>query len=167
MSLSFFLSFDSFAASLALGLLLMSPWRSTRTCLLFGLCDAVATLAGLSLHSFHSPAQGAAYPWIIPTAMCAWIFFVGFLVRQIMVRKPTSALVVTLVPFILSLDNFCAARFYPEPFSQVNAAIVAAVMSTTFALIGFAVAGLFRDRVPKSLALGLGAILLCLAPLLF
>jgi putative Mn2+ efflux pump MntP len=167
MFLSLFLSFDSFAAALALGLLMIAPQRRSQTCLLFGLCDGVATLAGLHLQVGSALALRSNHPWIVPAGMCAWILFVALLIQRMVVRKPTNTLAISLVPLILSLDNFFAGRDLSEASSPVNSAIAAGVLSASFALGGFAIAAFVHNRMSKSVAIGLAGALLCLTPIVF
>jgi putative Mn2+ efflux pump MntP len=167
MFLSLFLAFDSFAAALALGLLTIAPERRSQICFLFGLCDGVATLVGLHLQLGSALALRSSHPWIVPAGMCAWILFVGFLIRRMVVRKPTNTLAISLVPLILGLDNFFAGRTFLEASSPVNTAIAAGLFSASLALGGFAIAALVQNRMSKSIAIGLAAALLCLTPILF
>jgi putative Mn2+ efflux pump MntP len=166
MFLSFFLSFDSFVASLALGLLVANP-RKFRMSLLFGVCDGLAMQAGLLLQHGSAVALRSNYFWIAPVGMCLWILFVAFLVRGIVVRKTASSVVISLLPLVLSLDNFYAGLVSSEGLLSANAAPAVAMLSASFALAGFAVAAIVQNHIPRSVAIRLGVIILFLSPILF
>ena len=168
MHLILFLSFDSFVVSLALGLLVPSSQRRYRTCLLFGLCDGLATLVGPHLVSGSAVMLHSVRPWMLSAGICAWILFVGFLAHQIALKKLTSIFVISLLPLVLAIDNLFAGPISSGAVLTTNMApVVAALLSTGFAVVGFAIGALLESHISRSVATGLAAILLCLTPILF
>jgi hypothetical protein len=167
MLLLVFLSFDGFVVSLALGLLGMPSQRRYQTCLLFGLCDGLATLVGLRLGYGGAHPFRFAQTWMITGGICVWILFVGFLAYQAALKRPTRIFALSL-PVVLASDNLFAGSIFSGAALTMNMApLVAAIFSTGFALVGFALSAPLGSRLSRSAAVGLAAILLCLTPILF
>jgi len=108
-----FLSFDSFLAAFGLGLV-MTPERRGQLCLLFGLCDGLATFAGSYFRSTSTLALRTDHPWILPAGICAWLVFVIFVIHRIVLLRPSSAVLVSLLPMLLSIDNLLAGSLSSE-----------------------------------------------------
>jgi putative Mn2+ efflux pump MntP len=167
MLLLLFLSFDSFVVSLGLGLLGMPPQRRYQTCLLFGLCDGLATLIGLRLGYGGAHPLRFAQTWMVSGGICVWILFVGFLAYQAALKRPIRIFVLSL-PVVLAIDNLFAGSVFSGAALTMNIApFVAAIFSTSFALVGFALSAPLGSRLTRSTAVGLAAILLWLTPILF
>jgi hypothetical protein len=104
---------------------------------------------------------------MLSSGICGWILFVGFLANQIAIKKPAGIFVLSL-PFVLAIDNLFAGSFSRGALlTPAMAPVAAALLSASFALLGFGVGALLENRLSRSTAIGLAAILLCLAPVLF
>ena len=91
----------------------------------------------------------------------------GFLAYQAALKRPTRIFVLSL-PVILALDNLFAGSIFSGAVLTTNIApFIAAIFSTSFALVGFALSAPLGSRLSRSAAVGLAAILLCLTPILF
>jgi hypothetical protein len=167
-SLVLFLSLDSLIASFALGLLGCPSQHKRRICLLFGLCDGLATLIGANLGFGSILTTGSNQPWIAPAVTCVWILVVASVMIGVLSRKPNSIFVISLVPFFLAIDNLLAGGVASgAPLSIGFAAIAATLLSTAFAVAGYAIAALLERRIWRSLAVGLSVSLLLVPPILF
>jgi putative Mn2+ efflux pump MntP len=161
------LSIDSFLISLAIGMLPLPSRRKYQACLLFGLCDGVATLVGLRLNYRVAPEILSASPWIEPLAMCVWILFVGFLTYRIAADKRVGAFGLSLLPVILAVDNLLGPPSLVGTLPTAIIPIAAAFVSAGFALVGLTIGATAAGRMPRPLSIGFGFILLCLTPILF
>jgi hypothetical protein len=168
MSLLLFLSLDSLVASFALGLLGSPSQYKRQICLLFGLCDGLATLIGTNLGFAPVLTTGSSHPWIVPAVTCIWILIVASVIVPLLGRKPNSIFVVSLVPFMLAIDNLLAGGI-PSGSSLplAMAPMAATLLSTAFAWAGYGMAALLERRIWRALAVGLGVSGLLLPPILF
>jgi putative Mn2+ efflux pump MntP len=166
MFLLLFLSMDSFIVSLGLGLLRLSPQRRYQTCFLFGVCDGFGTLVGL--HLKWGQAILSPRPWIAGVGISAWISFVAFLTYQIAIKRPASRYVIPLLAVVLATDNLLAGPISSVVWSfPANLMPIATTLfSAGLALAGLAIGGLVEEQISRPLAIGLGAVLLCLTPIL-
>lgn len=168
MSLLLFLSLDSLVASFALGLLGSPAHDKRQICLLFGLCDGLATLIGANLGFASALTTASNHPWIVPAVTCIWILIVTFVIVRVLGRKPNSIFVISLLPFMLAIDNLVAGGVASgSPLPTALAPVAATVLSTAFAWAGYAIAALLERRLWRALAVGLGVGGLLLSPILF
>ena len=168
MSLLLFLSLDSLIASFALGLLGSPSQHKRQMCLLFGLCDGLATLIGTNLGFASVLTTGSSHSWIVPVITCIWILIVACVIVRVLGRKPNSVFVLSLVPFVLAIDNLLAGGVASgSSLPTALAPVAAALLSTAFAWAGYATAALLEHRIWRALAVGLGVSGLLLPPILF
>jgi len=167
MDLMLYFSVDSFLAALALGMLVPSLPRVRILCILFGVCDSLATAAGAHVRTDAIFAQHSTVNWLIPALILAWVLFAALLSWSIARRGLALGSWHLWLPVILSLDNLFIGRAASSAhLSGVAAPILAGVMSTLLALAGVEIAKLSRRFVPKSVARLIGAALLALTPIL-
>lgn len=168
MLLPFFLSIDSFFISLGIGTLPLPSHGKYRTCVLFGLCDGVATLVGAHLKYGTALGTLSTKPWSTTAGICVWILLVGFLAYRIAVKKRAGVLVISLLPVVMAADNLLAGPICSTASLPANIMPIAATLfSTGFALAGITIGALVRNLTSRPLAISLGFVLLCLTPILF
>ena len=166
MLLPFFLALDSFLAAFAIGILPLPARRKYQTCLLFGLCDGVATWMNLRLNSGAAPGIVRANPWISPVAICVWLLFVGFLAYRIVANRRASALTLSLLPVILAFDNLLSPPSFGAHLPLWAAPFAAAFVSAGFGVLGVTIAALIEGRISRPFRIGIALVLLGLTPIL-
>lgn len=130
------LGLDSLRASVSIGLLETPPARKVQIAIAFGLCDAVAPLAGLIAGDGFLRAVG---PWagslgaLAMAAYGAYLLWTGTARRGGTTQGPGSWILFGL-PLALSLDNLVAgfglgAMRMPALFSAAVLGVVSGLMS--------------------------------------
>jgi putative Mn2+ efflux pump MntP len=161
-----FFSADSFLAMTALGTLGLNVSHSRALCLAFGLCDGLATFAGLPVRFGVAAAHGSE-PWFFAATMCLWVAVVALVAYRIQARGSVSLWQLTLLPVLLSLDNFFGGPMAPQIAAHaVTAPLFIGLLSGTLAFAGYQVGVQFSCRMHRRLAAGLGAAALLLLPIL-
>lgn len=149
------LGLDSLRASLPIGLMETSPARKARIALTFGLCDAVAPLAGLIAGDGFLRAIG---PWAGSLGALALAIYGAYLLWTGMARRggtpqgPGSWVLFGL-PLALSLDNFVAG--FGLGAMRAPVLVSAAVLGIVSGLMSLAGLGLGRLGIRLGLARGL------------
>jgi putative Mn2+ efflux pump MntP len=168
MLIPFFLSIDSFLIALGIGTLPLPSHRKYRTCVLFGLCDGVATLVGLHLQYGMALGMRSTKPWSTTAGIFVWILLVGFRAYRIAVKKRAGTLLISLLPVVMAIDNLLAGPLSSTASLPANIMPIAtALFSTGLALTGFTIGALVKNLTSQTLATSLGFVLLCLTPILF
>ena len=161
-----FFSADSFLAMAALGTLGLIVSRRRGLCLAFGLFDGLATFAGLHVRFGLAAAHGSE-PWFLASTMCLWVAVVALVAYRIQARGSVSLWQLTLLPVLLSVDNFFGGPMAP----QIAAHAVAAppfvgLLSGALAFAGYQAGAQLSCRMHPRLAAVLGAAALLLLPIL-
>lgn len=166
MLLPIFLAIDSFLAASAIGMLPFRACRKYQICLLFGLCDGLATLVSQRPNFGTALGIFRANPWLDPISICVWLLFVGFLAYRIMANRRLGDFTVSLLPLILSIDNLLSPPFSVAHLPTALVPIAAAFFSAGFGILGVTVGTVIEGRVCRPFSIAIGLVLLGLAPIL-
>jgi hypothetical protein len=166
MLLPFFLAIDSFLAAFAIGILPLPACRKYQICLLFGLCDGLATLVSQRLNYGATSGIFRANPWLDPISICVWLLFVGFLAYRIVANRRLGDLTLSLLPLILSIDNLLSPPFSVAHLPTALVPIAAALFSAGFGILGVTVGIVIEVRISRPFSIGIGIVLLALTPIL-
>jgi hypothetical protein len=162
-----FTSIDSFLGAAALAMLGLTSQRKRITCLMFGMCDAIATYIGQHINNSPIKITLSSNPSIASISIGAWVLTVALIALCVSRRKPTSMPAVSLIPILFSVDNLVAGGSSSQPFSFVPVEPVAVLLlSATLAAAGCAIASYTRNHLSEPMAICAGASLLCLTPIL-
>jgi hypothetical protein len=161
----FFLSVDSFLAASALGALGLNQARRRALVLAFALCDGTASFAGLHLHLASLTAR-ANQPLSLAIMASCWILFVAFLTYRMTAKGRVSVLELSLLPFILCLDNLFGTPLAPGIAAHtLEVPCLTGMISGVLAFAGYQAGSLFIRWAPSRLTVGLSSGLLLLLPL--
>jgi hypothetical protein len=166
MLLPSFLAIDSFLAAFAIGILPLPARRKYQTCLLFGLCDGLATLASLRLNYGTALGILPANSWLEPLSICVWLLFVGFLTYKIVANRRVGGLTLSLLPVILAIDNLLSSPSSGANIPVVLMPIAAGFFSTVFGILGLTTGAVVEGRISRPFSIGIGLVLLGLTPIL-
>jgi putative Mn2+ efflux pump MntP len=149
--LGFVLSLDSFRVSLGLGATRLRPARRAQVVIAFGLCDALAPLAG-ELIGQSIMAGGAEWlEYLGPLMLCGYGAYVICVSRRRDggAEPEESRWVVLGLPLALSLDNLIAGTSlgmlgFPPLLSAAVIGGISALMSLAGFLLGKTAIGLLK-----------------------
>jgi putative Mn2+ efflux pump MntP len=158
------LGLDSFAVSLAVGTLPLSPGRRRGLVLSFAVCDGLASWLGAAQWG-GLPSLLARVDWLGLSAVGAYGLYV--LALACAAHRASSdggghGLVLVL-PLCLSLDNLVAASPSLPGMPATAVAAVLGAMSGSLALLGVSVGAALVRRVPARPELLSGGLLLLVA----
>jgi len=166
MLLPFLLAIDSFLAAFAIGILPLPARRKYQTCLLFGICDGLATLVSLRLNSGAAQGILPANPWLAPISICVWLLFVGFLAYRIVANRRVGPLTLSLLPVILAIDNLLSSPSSGANLPVALMPIAVAFFSCGFGILGLTIGVVVEGRMSRPFSIGIGLVLLGLVPIL-
>lgn len=166
MLLPFFLAIDSFLAAFAIGILPLPACRKYKICLLFGLCDGLATLVSQRLNYGAASGIFRANLCLAPISISVWLLFVGFLAYRIVANRRLTDLTLSLLPLILSIDNLLSPTFSVAHLPTALVPIAVAFVSAGFGILGVTVGTVIEGRITRPVGIGIGLVLLGLTPIL-
>lgn len=160
------LGLDSFRVSLGLGTLPLRWARRLSIALAFGLCDALALLAGSALGGAFVNLLSQPAEYLGPVVLGSYGLYLIYLARYRAdsARADDKSWMLFGLPVVLSLDNLIAGIGVGLlGFSVITSTAVIALMSALMSLAGLQLGGALARRVPLPSELVGGLMLVLLA----